>query len=339
MSENHDTQLRLFTEKLQPGVVLLDSQIRDLVRMGTLIDANGFDDRGLDSCSYDVRIGSRAVIGGSGTEIDLNQSRLELTPGCYAAVVSLERIRVPADMLVRINTKRSFSYKGIALLTGAQVDPGYEGHLLFGFYNASSKRVVLGKGEPLCSLVFETLGQPVEHPKGKDPYLYKGEFPAGFVDFMANMEVLSWHQLSEHVKKIDSITQQILDLRSKYENVIEPIKTLTGNVERVSQDVDKLSGTISLVSNQVTRLENLTTENAKQISEVSRNVLILTQDVASVKKDGDKMAETGKEHGNRLDDLRASYSRFAILVYIFWALLLLIVGGFLGPMIKDYLSK
>ncbi|MBI2435704.1 MAG: hypothetical protein HYV26_22850 [Candidatus Hydrogenedentes bacterium] len=328
--ESAQNQLRLFTEKLPAGIVLVDSQIRDLVSLGTLIDRENFDDRGLDSCSYDVRIGDRAVIGGSGTEIDLNQSRLELTPGCYAAVVSLERVLVPDDILVRINSKRSFSYKGIALLTGSQVDPGYQGHLLFGFYNASSKRIVLGKGEPICSLVFETLAHPVAKPKGKDPYLYRGEFPAGFVDFMANMEVLSWHQLSEHVKKIEGMTQQILDLRSKYENVIEPIKDLTGNVDRLTQDVDKLSSTIETVGRQVGRLESLSGENMKQINEVSRNVLLLTTEIVGVKRETERVAQAESEQNTELQSLKTSFGRFSILVYIFWALLAMFLGGILG---------
>ena len=109
---------RLFPEALQPGAVLTDAQIRELVKAGELIDRATFDVRCVDACSYDVRIGSKAIIGGSGTELDLRKTHLEISPGGYAAVVSHERVKIPNNIVVRINSKRSVSYEGIALLTG-----------------------------------------------------------------------------------------------------------------------------------------------------------------------------------------------------------------------------
>jgi deoxycytidine triphosphate deaminase len=320
-----DTGERLIPEPPRPGVILTDVQIQELVTTRQLIAPATFEARGLDACSYDVRVGRKGIIGGHGVELDLMKLPLEVGPGGYAAVISEEKVKIPDNMVVRLNSERSFSYEGIALLTGTQIDPGYEGHLLFAFYNASSRRVILRRGRAICSLVFETLESSVSRPKPPDPDLLYGNFPDRFVNDMANMEVLSWSQLSEHVKEIDKIAKDILDLRAKYENVLEPIKVLTGNVDRLSQDVDKLSVSLREVGKDVANLQKITSENAQLITSLGTSVHLLVSEVGGLKKDTEK-------HGDRIVDLSTRFGRFSLVVYIFWAILLI----FLGTVIKDY---
>lgn len=328
MSKAHEQPPgRLFPEKLPPGAILVDAQIRELVASGLLIDRATFDESCLEACSYDVRIGQKGILGGQGTEIDLSQKGgLEINPGGYAAVISLERVKIPNDIVVRINTKRSFSYEGIALLTGTQIDPGYEGHLLFGFYNASSRRVVLRARRPICSLVFEALGCEVSRPKPPDPDLLHGNFPDRFVNEMANREVLSWQQLSEHVKQIDSIATQILELQAKYQNVVEPIKELTGNVDKLSVDVDKLSMTIQSLGDHVSKLDTATAENARQVGEISKNVMVLIHEVGAVKKEGERLGAADASQAKEIRKVADAVARFHVLVYIFWGLVMLVAG-------------
>ncbi len=320
---------RLFPEPLHPGVVLTDVQIRELVRGRQLFDSSTWDERGLDCCSYDVRIGRKGIVGGRGVETDLTAEALEISPGGYAAVISEECVKIPANLLARINSKRSFSYEGIALLTGTQIDPGYEGHLLFGFYNASARKVILRRGRPICSLVFEPLGSEVSRPKSPDPDLMHGNFPDRFINDMANKEVLSWAALSEHVKEIDRITKDILDLRSKYEDVIDPIKQLTGNVEKLSQDVDKLSSSIGVVSNQVSKLEAATSSNARHVNEISVSVKVLLGEVTHVKAETARLGDADREQQDKIGKLSSKFSVFSIVVYVFWAVLLVVAGGLL----------
>ncbi|MCH8147587.1 MAG: hypothetical protein IH987_06265 [Planctomycetes bacterium] len=330
MSKNaKKSEERLFPEPLQPGVVLTDAQIRELVRANQLFDPRTWDERGLDCCSYDVRIGRKGIVGGRGVESDLTAEALEISPGGYAAVISEECVKIPADLLVRINSKRSFSYEGIALLTGTQIDPGYTGHLLFGFYNASARKVILRRGRPICSLVFESLGGQVSRPKSPDPDLLRGNFPDRFVNEMANKEVLSWAALSEHVKEIDRITKDILDLRTKYEDVVEPIKQLTGNVEKLSQDVDKLSISIGVVSDQVSKLEIATSSNAQHVNEISASVKVLVGEISHVKEETGRLGDVDRDQQDKIGKLSSKFSVFSILVYVFWAVLLVVAGGLL----------
>jgi len=315
-----DRDSRLIPEPLRPGVILTDIQIEQLVSSGALVSRETFDRRGLDACSYDVRVGRKGIIGGQGQELDLTKQPMEVGPGAYAAIISEEKVKLPANIVARINSKRSFSYEGIALLTGSQIDPGYEGHLLFAFYNASSKRIVIRKGRAICSLVFEALESDVTRPKPHDPDLLRGDFPDKFVNDMANMEVLSWAQLNEHVKEIDKIATDLLELRSKYENVVEPIKTLTQDVDKLTKNVDKLSESIKRVSDDMGDLEKITGDNAKQISELGQNVKFLVFEVGGVKKDTEK-------HSDRIGELATRFGRFSFSMNIIWTLLVLVLGG------------
>ena len=338
MPKSEDTGSgRLFPEPLQPGVILSDAQIMELVETSGLIDRATFDKRSLESISYDVRVGKKGIVGGQGKEIDLTKEHVDVAPGGYAAVISLECVKIPRNIVVRINSKRSFSYEGIALLTGTQIDPGYEGHLLFGFYNASSKKAILSIGQPICSLVFETLGSDVSHPKAPDPDLIRGDFPHKFIKEMANREVLSWQQLTAHVQKIDRITKDILDLQDRYHNVMEPIEKLTSNVDRVSADVDKLSAAIKSVGDDVSKLDLATEKNAQLVAEVSKNVLVLVTDVTTVKKEVDRVHVEHVSLGKRISDLGERFSNFSALVKVFWAITLLIIGGVITKYVWPHL--
>ena len=310
----------LIPEPLAPGVILTDTQIRELVEGVHLIEPGTFDERGLDACSYDVRIGNKGVVGGKGREIDLTKGYLEINPGEYAAVLSLEKVKIPNNIVVRINAKRSVAYLGLALLTGSQIDPGYEGHLLFGFYNASPKKVVLRAGRSICGLVFEALSGPVSRPKPSDPDLLHGNFPDKFINDMANMEVLSLHQLSEQIKQLDKISKDMMDLRAKYDNVVQPIKELTSNVDKLSKDVDKLQQNLS-------ELQALTTQNAQTVREMGVNVQAVLSQVGAVSAEARRLTGLAERHEQEIGGLSKKYGVFYVLVYIIGAIILMVLAG------------
>lgn len=218
----------------EASAVLIDAVVRSMVESGYLISNDTFDNSSLESCSYDVRVGRWGVVGGSGQERDLTTEGLDLPPGGYAGLVSWENFKLPLDVFARLGAKRSYSYDGIILLTGTLVDPGYEGHLLFGVYNASQKKYVLRRGAKICSIVFERLPNHVEQKVQLNPDLLQGRIPDSYINKMANMEVLPWMQISERVKEIEKMTSDILDLKQRYQDVLDPIRELTQNVDRIS---------------------------------------------------------------------------------------------------------
>lgn len=179
----------LFTES--PTMLLTEDDIVTMTSNGRLIVGDTFDRSSLDATSYDFRVGKRAIVGGQGNEIDLTKegARLVIETGSYAGIVSYEKVKLPNNVIGKIGSKRKLSYEGLILLSGSVIDPGYEGHLLFGLYNASTKRRVIPLRTKICCVLFFKLAHDVR-PVAPDPNLLDGDFPTDFLDKMANMEVL-----------------------------------------------------------------------------------------------------------------------------------------------------
>jgi len=315
--------------------ILTKAAIQSLVEDHEMISRDTFSESSLESTSYDVRVGKKAVLGGSGIVIDLTQQSLVLDPGTYAGIISFEKFKLSNHVCAQIGSKRKMSYEGIILLTGSVVDAGYEGHLLFGLYNASTKKVVLPSRTKICTITFINLDIDVT-PIGSDPSLIKGDFPNDFINSMANTDVLPWSKITEEVRKIQEITAQILDLKKQYSDVLEPIKQLTINISKVNGDVAALGEQIRAMASQVSRLDTLTERNASQIAEVIAGIKLCTSNISQV------AARTDQQETD-LRSIDKTLTATSVWVKVLWAIILVFAGGlasaFLVPLLKSLLTK
>lgn len=318
---------------------LTDSEIQRGVEHNQLIHRDTYKATCLEASSYDIRVGRKGILGGVGTEIDLQQEALELTPGSYAAVISLERLVLPSNICARIGSKRALAYEGVILLTGSIVDPGYEGHLLFGLYNASQRRVVVRHGRKLCNIVFERLAHAPNKQAPSDPDLLTGNLPDSFVDRMANMEVLPWMQISERVKQIEQITSDILDLKARYEDVLKPIRDLTDSVQSLTTDVTSLAGQTRGISDNITRLNDVAAENSRQISQLTSSLGTLVGQVGVIQDRAVRLEDGSRDYRETLTNLRTSFGRYQVATYALWALLLLGAGAALPRLISLFFAS
>ena len=231
-----DNQFRIMTR----------TELSEWITEGKLISKETYSPTCLEPTSYDVRVGKTAVIGGSKSEIDLTQEPLTIEAGCYAGVISHEKFLLPTNVSASIGSKRKFSYEGIFLLTGSLIDPGYEGHLLFGLYNASTKKVVLNNKTKLCNITFYKLG---EHAEAGPPNssLLAGELPEDFINTLSNTHVLPWTSIREQVEQIQAINFGLLDLKNRYGDIMKSIEELTQNVNKVDQDLGNLALKVSKI--------------------------------------------------------------------------------------------
>ncbi|HLX68104.1 MAG TPA: hypothetical protein VKV04_00615 [Verrucomicrobiae bacterium] len=253
----------LFSEHGAGTTVLMAEDITTMAQNQRLIVV-GFDQSSLQATSYDFRIGKKAVVGGQGNELDLEARPLVIDPGSYAGIISYEKVKLPNNVFAQIGQKRKFSYDGLILLTGSIIDPGYEGYLLFGIYNASTKKVVLPKCTKLCNVIFHRLPREVK-PVPPDPYLLDGNFPPDFLTKMANVEVLPWHRISEEVRHIQELAKDVLDLKVQYNDVLKPIAELTKNIDKVNTDV-------LLLAESVKSLRGSVSDQDKELRDVGSKV-------------------------------------------------------------------
>ncbi|MCH8042131.1 MAG: hypothetical protein IID44_00290 [Planctomycetes bacterium] len=317
-----DEQQRLPSDP-QGSIILTEKEIRRFVKNGQLISEETFDGACLQSTSYDVRIGKKAISGGHGNDIDMTKDRLTIGPGSYAGVISLERLKLPNNVLARIGSKRKFSYEGLILLTGSVVDPGYEGHLLFGLYNASSAKRVLRMSGKICTLIFEKLDSD-QKPVGSDPDLLVGEFPGDFLTSMANMDVMPWAEISDEVKRIQQLAKDVLDLKQQYGDVIEPIQRLTSNVDNVTNDVRQLTQELRRTAKDVDAVRALADDNTRSASQVLASVNML-------------VAKT-TEQDAKLTSLGIRFGTGSMLANIILAIVMLVLGSAIALGLTSLLS-
>jgi dCTP deaminase len=312
-----NTNSPLFADQEAVPGVLTDVEIEAAVSRGALITGSTFHATSLEPSSYDIRVGRKGIIGGQGVELDLSQSPMELEPGAYGGVVSYERLHLPSNVCARIGSKRALSYDGVILLTGSLVDPGYEGHLLFGLYNASQRRVLIRSGRKICNIVFERLSDSPERQAPSDPNLQNGAFPDAFVDRMANMDVLPWMQISERVKQIETITKDILDLKARYDDVLEPIRDLTNNVKSLTSDVTSLTQQTKSIAKDVENVNSMVGENSRQINTLTTNLATMVAQVHAVQERTRNLEDEEKTQAETITTLRTRLGRFQLLIYIF----------------------
>ena len=91
----------------------------------------------------------------------------ELLPGEHITVSSLEKIKVPNDLMAVLYPRSSVNRRGVSVdLTGI-IDAGYEGQLIIPLRNNTSQIIRIYPGERFCQVVFEKLEQEVEIRKSR----------------------------------------------------------------------------------------------------------------------------------------------------------------------------
>lgn len=332
-------QSMLFADNTGVSGILTDTEIQRAIDGNLLISKDTFQQSSLEASSYDIRVGAKGVVGGEGIEIDLRKDAMELGPGAYGGVISYEKLFLPDNVCARIGSKRALSYEGVILLTGTIVDPGYEGHLLFGLYNASQRKVLLRFNKKICNIVFERLAKAPERLAPSDPNLKIGNFPDAFLDRMANLEVLPWMQISERVKQIETITKDIIDLKARYDDVLEPIRDLTNNVNKLTQDLGTLTTQTKAISGDVDRVNKLVEENSKHVTQLTTNLGTVGGVIQGLQDRARGLEDSSRTQTQTITGLQTSFGRFQLLAYIFWGILLVILGAFLPAIIERVWPK
>ena len=194
-------------------MLMNDSEISKAVESGELL-IEPFDLEKLQGTSYDFSVGHEALSSRNDQMIILSQkssTNLSLEAGDFALVLTKEYVKLPLDMTGVIGMRSSLARKGLILLAGMQIDPGFEGHLRFGLYNASPRKITLYFDEDLCMVEFHKLSGPVESAPPHIPELIKGKIPAIDRSFLQTLETTSLSELSKStrslVQSVDTLTK------------------------------------------------------------------------------------------------------------------------------------
>lgn len=131
--------------------ILSDREISSLVSRRLLI-AENYDSASLTPNGYDLRIESIKLGDGDAPP----SGELEIPPGRWFAVSSMEKVSLPGDITGQLWIRSTYARRGVMTSFG-KVDAGFMGVLTLGGFNASSRPLKLEKGTRFVQLVFERM--------------------------------------------------------------------------------------------------------------------------------------------------------------------------------------
>lgn len=144
--------------------LLGDGEIRAALRDG-ILELDPFADESVQPASYDLRVGAKAYISGDDEVTDVaNKALVIIDPGEFAVIETRERVRCGPEVAGQIGLSSTYARMGLTLLSGPQIDPGFDGVLVVRVTNLSPKRATLAYESPFLTAQFFKLARPVAKP-------------------------------------------------------------------------------------------------------------------------------------------------------------------------------
>ena len=96
-----------------------------------------------------------------------NDEAFIIHPNEFALATTYETIKVPDDLVARVEGRSSMGRLGITMhVTAGYIDPGFEGKITLEISNIGKMPVALYPGQRACQIVFETMTSKAEKPYG-----------------------------------------------------------------------------------------------------------------------------------------------------------------------------
>jgi deoxycytidine triphosphate deaminase len=150
-------------------MLMTNEMIRKAMAAGDL-KITDFVTKDLSPASYDMHLGEEAITSTHREKINPAQKGLFTIPaGDFGLVTTHEKIELSAKIAGHIGLRSHYSKKGLALLSGPQIDPGFNGVLVLGLSNLSPRDIVIPYKDKFCTVEFFALAEPATIP-------YTGEY-------------------------------------------------------------------------------------------------------------------------------------------------------------------
>jgi dCTP deaminase len=173
-------------------VVLSDATIARLLAEGR-IEIDPYDESLLQPSSVDVRVDRlfRVFHNNRYPFIDVKVDQEELTelveiddrafilhPGEFVLGSTLERIRLPEDLVARLDGKSSLGRLGLLIhSTAGFIDPGWDGHVTLELSNVANLPITIYPAMKIGQISFMQMTEPAAKPYGSAEIgsKYKGQ--------------------------------------------------------------------------------------------------------------------------------------------------------------------
>lgn len=206
-------------------MMMTDADINEAMQRGELVIEN-FSGASLQASSYDARVGNRALLGGTDTEIDVaEKGSVTIRPGEFVLIVTREKFKLKPTIAGHLGIRSYYSRKGLVVLAGLQIDPGFEGHLVIGGFNAAPRRLTLDYESPFLTVEFHKLaGRPVEKAFVSGDEQKTGHIPRMDKDYLRLLETQS---LSDIAGELSNLAKNVGAMQSQLKYFYAPLLTST----------------------------------------------------------------------------------------------------------------
>ena len=161
-------------------MILSDRTLRERLASGSIV-VDPFDESAVQPASVDLRLARsfRVFSRHRHTHIDPLRGqegltelveveeggRFALHPGEFVLGSTLERVRVPADLVGRLEGKSSLGRVGLIIhSTAGYIDPGFEGQITLELSNVAAVPILLYPGMRVAQISFLTMTTAAERP-------------------------------------------------------------------------------------------------------------------------------------------------------------------------------
>jgi dCTP deaminase len=118
--------------------------------------------------SVDLAVGSRWFETSQTRFYSIEESGLVVRPHTCIVIEVANRIALPHNVMGIVTGKGRYIFKSAMISTG-KIDPGFDGRLRIGFFNASKQPIHLKKGDKFCTCCFLSTESEALTPKPYQP--------------------------------------------------------------------------------------------------------------------------------------------------------------------------
>lgn len=168
-------------------MVLSDRDIKKALKSKKIVITPAPDlKQQLGSCSIDLRLGNTFRVFDHSRNAYIDPSKKDysneitkevkvkkndsfmMQPGDFVLAVTLEKVKIPSDIMGRLEGRSSLGRLGIVVHSTASIfDPGWNGKPVLELGNLGRMAVKLTPGMRICAMTFEGLTSPAEVPYAK----------------------------------------------------------------------------------------------------------------------------------------------------------------------------
>jgi dCTP deaminase len=165
-------------------MILSDRSIREEIEAGR-IEIDPLSDGCIQPSSVDLHVDRhfRVFLNHSARVIDVKESQEDLTelltiedkeafilhPGEFVLGSTAERVRLPDDLVARLDGKSSLGRLGLLVhATAGWVDPGWDGHLTLELRNVATLPITLYPGMKIGQISFVRMTTAADFPYGSE---------------------------------------------------------------------------------------------------------------------------------------------------------------------------